>query len=338
MSHSRSISPSVPSEGEIVEPGPETKATASKIPLNGTSVDRPTRASQSLAPRSPISFDGHRSPRRRSSRTRSPSRSRSRSPYRENTGHKRRHDDAQDDYEKRHPRHEASRRYGSRYDDRYHERAPPSRRPKSYHDYDHEETYGDGLRYSDDYDRREDKRQRTRSRSPYREVRKPKQYSGDEFDSKVDYARPSADSGRHRPTEQLVSERRKTSAAPDSKLGAEKRKNQVQPSSNLKAFVSNEYVLMFLRPQNLVTDICHREIPPNAEVEQKSETAEPLNEDDALEARRKRREAIRAKYRSQATPLHLKALNVGESETDSSTPGIEPTSAKETLGIFFPPY
>jgi serine/threonine-protein kinase PRP4 len=247
--------------------------------------------------------------------------------------HKRRHDDAHDDYENRHLRYDPSRRYGSRHGDRHHDRAPPSRRPKSYHDYDHEEPYGKGLRYSDDFDQRKDKRQRTRSRSPYREVRKPKQYSGDEHGSKVDFARPSADSERHNPADQLVSERAKTSAVPDSKLGAETRENQVQASSKPQASVSNEYVAMAPRPRDFIIDIHYRGSAPNADTEHESVLAEPVNEEDALEARRKRREAIRAKYRSQATPLHLKALNVGGSETDASTPGTEPTSAKETSGI-----
>lgn len=59
---------------------------------------------------------------------------------------------------------------------------------------------------------------------------------------------------------------------------------------------------------------------------------EPADEAAALEARRKRREAIRAKYRSQATPLHLKALNVPDGDTDSSTPGAELTGAHDVSG------
>ncbi|KAJ6143466.1 hypothetical protein N7471_002919 [Penicillium samsonianum] len=317
MSHPRSRSPSVPSEGEIVESGPETKATASKPPLNGTSVDRPTRASPSSVPRSPASLKGTRSPPRQRSRTRSLSRSRSRSPYRENKTQKRSHDDLPDSYDggyDRRPRHEPPRRYRSRYDDRRRDRPAPNRRPNSYYDYDREETHGEALRYSDDYDRQDRhkrKRTRSRSRSPYRESRKPKQYSGDELDSNVVNARPSADTGRRLPTEQLVRERGKASVVAPEKVGAEKRKNQVQASSNLQAHVADE------------------ETTPNSEIAQEPELAEPINEADALEARRKRREAIRAKHRSQATPLHLKALNVGEVETDSSTPGTEPTSAKE---------
>ncbi|KAF4158242.1 hypothetical protein CNMCM6069_004442 [Aspergillus lentulus] len=44
MASRRSRSPSTPSEGEIIESGSETKATTSQLPLNGTSVDRQTRA------------------------------------------------------------------------------------------------------------------------------------------------------------------------------------------------------------------------------------------------------------------------------------------------------
>lgn len=122
--------------------------------------------------------------------------------------------------------------------------------------------------------------------------------------------------------------------AQDLKLGAEKQKNQVQASSNLQARVTDEYVYSVTDKEGRVTNVHLRETTPNPEIAQEPELAEPINEVDALEARRKRREAIRAKHRSQATPLHLKALNVGEVETDSSTPGTEPTSAKEASGGF----
>lgn len=54
---------------------------------------------------------------------------------------------------------------------------------------------------------------------------------------------------------------------------------------------------------------------------QDEQPSEPLDEAAQLEARRKKREAIRAKYRSQATPMRLQAL-LG-AETDSSTPEAE---------------
>lgn len=311
------------------------KATASKPPLNGTSVDRPPRDSTSSALRSP-SLRGSRSPRRRRSWTRS--RSRSRSPYRDNRGYKRRRDDEYDGQEDRHARQEPPRRFGSRYDDRPYDRNAPSRRQKSYYDYDREESYGGGLQYSDDYDRRRDKRPRTHSRSPYREVRKPKQY--DDPNPNVEGTRPLADTRRGPSTEQVVSERGKTPAgARDPKLGAEKRENQVQQALPKRARFSDEYVLSF---QSNVLDIkansYSRADTPMSEPAEESEPSEPMDEAAALEARRKRREAIKAKYRSQATPMHLKALQVPDGETDSSTLGTEePTSAQDMSGRSYDP-
>ncbi|KAJ5648262.1 hypothetical protein N7490_004634 [Penicillium lividum] len=300
-SHQRSRSPSTLSEGEIVETGSELKATASQPPLNGTSVDRPPRASTPSAPRS-------RSPRRRRSWTRSRSRSLSRSPYRENRdrGYKRRRDDDYDEHESRNARYEPARRYGSRYDDRQ-DRESSNRHTKAYHDYDREEPYGGGLRYTDDYDQRQDKRQRTRNRSPYRDPRKQKQY--DEPDSNGN----SADRKRQGPSSgQVVGEGKTPAGSRNSKLGAETQSNQVQ-----QALPSRVH-------------FAHGVKPPSLDVAEESQPSEPVDETAALEARRKRREAIQAKYRSQATPLHLKALHAGDGDTDSSTPGTEPTSAQDT--------
>lgn len=62
---------------------------------------------------------------------------------------------------------------------------------------------------------------------------------------------------------------------------------------------------------------------------------EPMDEACRLEARRKRREAIKAKYRAQATPLLIQALQRG-AETDSSTPtpGADTSNAKVASGEF----
>ncbi|KAJ5155463.1 hypothetical protein N7492_008266 [Penicillium capsulatum] len=279
MAPPRTRSPSTPSEGEIIESGSELKASSSQPPLNGTSVDLPPE----LAP-----------PLRR-----------------DLPGYKRRRDDERGDYEDRHSRHEPSRRYGSRYDDRYHDRGASSRRPKSYYDYDREDTYGGGLRYTDDYDGRRDKRTRTRSRSPYREVRKPKQY--DEPDLNAGGSRSSADGQRRRPsTGKVVSERGKHPRdSRYSKLGAETQKNQVQQALPTHAHVADE-----------------PDTPVTAESVEEAPVSEPVDEAAALEARRQRREAIRAKYRSQATPLHLKAVQAGGADTDSSTPGNETDSPR----------
>lgn len=209
------------------------KATASKSPLNGINIDRPTRASTSSAPKSP-SLRGSKSPRRSWTRSRSRSRSRSHSSYRDSRGYKRRRGDDYDDYESRHSRYEPSRRFGSRYDDRYHDRGVPPRRLKSYHDLDREEGYGGDLQYSDDYDRRRDKRPRPRSRSPYREVRKPKRY--DDTDS-VDSKRRGSSSDR------VVSERGKNGPdSRDSERGAETRETQMPQNVPKHAHVTDEYV------------------------------------------------------------------------------------------------
>ncbi|GCB25098.1 serine/threonine-protein kinase prp4 [Aspergillus awamori] len=313
MASRRSRSPSTPSEGEIIESGSETKATTSKLPLNGSIVDRPTRASPAPATRS-------RSPRHRRSRTRtrSTSRTRSRSPYRDYRGYKRRRDDDYDDYDHvddRRYRHEPPRRVGSRYDDsRYYGRGQPDRRARpSYYDYDREEHYGDGLRYSDESDRRREKRARTRSRSPYREVRKPKQYSGDEWESPRDESTASRNRRRGASIEQSVSERGNTPVvAQGIKQDAETQKPQVQQASaTLHAHVDSV---------NGTSDT-HEEQPP----------AEPVDEAAQLEARRKRREAIRAKYRGQATPMRLQALHIGESSRDSSIPGADTAASGSAI-------
>lgn len=232
-SHRKSRSPSTPSEGEIIESGSEMKATASKPPLNGSSVDRPPRASSPFA-----SLKGSGSPRRRRSWTRSRSRSGSRSPYRDSRGNKRRRNDDFDQYESRSSRQEPPRSYGSRYDDRNQDRGAGSRRPRSYYDYDREESYGGGLSYTDDYDQRRDKRQRTRSRSPYRHGRKPKRYDDLEpMDSSVS----QPDSKGREPPGKVVSEQGKTQAgARDSKLGAETQKNQVQQTLPRRAHFADE--------------------------------------------------------------------------------------------------
>lgn len=265
MASHRSKSPSTPSEGEIIESGSETKATTSKTSLNGTSVDRQTRVSTSSVPRSrsPESLSTSRSPRRRRSRSRTSrsSRSRSRSPYRSYRGHKRRREDGFYD-DRRYYRQEppSRRRAGQRFDDRYH------RRSNSYYDYDQEEGYGGGLKYTDDYDRREEKRHRTRSRSPYRdsyhEVRKPKQYSGDEWNGSTG---PRGFKERRSSTEQLVSERGSVPiVAQTSKQDAEIRENQVQQQGyHASSRVVDRYVTRGFIYQNLKSILTSTVYPLN---------------------------------------------------------------------------
>lgn len=225
MASRRSRSLSTPSEGEIIESGSEAKATTSQTPLNGTKIDRHTRASPSSASRSPTSLSSRSPLRPRKSR----SRTRSRSPYREYRGSKRTRDD---DYDDRRFRREPPppRRFGPKYNGSYDDRRGYRGRPGSYYDYDREDSYASTLHYNDDYSRHREKRPRTRSRSPVREVRKPRRYSGDESDSKRE--RSVSRDMRRQTTEQSVSGRVNSSvAAQASRRDAETRENQVRQSS-----------------------------------------------------------------------------------------------------------
>ncbi|KAJ5104056.1 U4/U6 small nuclear ribonucleoprotein prp4 [Penicillium argentinense] len=300
MSHHRSRSASTPSEGEIIESGSETKATASQSPFHDTRVDRPLRDSATSVPR------------RQSSWTRS--RSRSRSPYRNSGSYKRRRNDEYDDYEDRSSRYVPSRYNGSRYDHRHHDydRGAPPRRPKSYYDYDRGENYSGGLQYTDDYERRSDKRQRTRSKSPYREVRKPKTY--DEPVSQTSGIGARADAERRNPSsEKVMKEHGKPpTGVQDSKFSVVTREDKTPQNPPMRAHIADEI-----------------KSPIASEPVEDPVLAEPVDEAAALEARRKRREAIRAKYRSQATPLHLKAVHA-DTDTDSSAP-VTPAASTQDM-------
>ncbi|KAL4979263.1 kinase-like domain-containing protein [Aspergillus desertorum] len=296
---------STASEGEIIESGSETKATTSQSSLNGNSVDRPTRVSSSASVT--------RSPRRQRSRTRTRSQSRSRSPYRDYRGSKRRWDGDydHDDYGYGYDDNRLSgwaipppRRGGHRHD------GFPQRQSRTYYDYDREDNHLADLRYGDDYDRRREKRPRTRSRSPYREVRKRKQYFGDEWESQRSRREGSvaSQSKRRSSTEQSVSERGNPPAiARDSGQDAETQENQVQAAST--------------------TAISDGDRMNGQDVAE--QPVEPLDEAAQLEARRKRREAIKAKYRDQSTPLRIQALHIGGDK--GSTPASEaPTPSNDT--------
>ncbi|KAG5287577.1 serine/threonine-protein kinase prp4 [Histoplasma capsulatum G186AR] len=292
MASRRSRSPSTPSEGEIIESGSDTKATTSQASVNGINVDRNTRIDIS-APRSPPSLS------RPFYRERSRSRTRSRSPYRGFKADKRRRD-VDYDYE-RGGRTNPSSRLTSRYDDRSQSGYNSRRRRRGYYDHDRD----DG-----NYDSR--KRPRTQSRSPFRDVRGSKQYSGDERD---DSDRPSKTrdlsgkpcvGGRRTSTEQLVSDRGKNPGdARKERQQAESRENQMQQSSSTVAASDNTPA-----SRNGDDDYVNG-LPP-----------EPVDEATLIEQRRKRREAIKAKYRDQSTPLLVKVLQAGnETESTVQNPG-----------------
>ena len=144
-----STAPSTPSEGEIVESDLE-KAKPSTVDVRDTSVDPQSRNCASVS-RSPTPV---RSTRQYRSRTRS------RSPYREPRGAKRPREDSYIDRTNDDPR-----RFKVRYEGQFEGRRRPRDR------YEDSDRYGDSyqsLRYDDrgTSGRPEDKRHRTRSRSP----------------------------------------------------------------------------------------------------------------------------------------------------------------------------
>ncbi|PGH23377.1 CMGC/DYRK/PRP4 protein kinase [Polytolypa hystricis UAMH7299] len=296
MASRRSRSPSSPSEGEIIESGSDTKATTSQTSLNDMKIDRSTRTNISAA-RSPSSASARYSRR---------ARSRSRSPYRGYRGEKRNRDD---DYDiDRNGRSMALRRSDQKFDSRFRGRNDSRRGHGRYYDHDHDRYagYDRNLRYHDDYDHRSEKRPRTRSRSPFRDNRKARRYTSDERDMEVDtaYHRHSPNTkgsggGRRSSTEQLVSERGNTLVgAQNSRKDAEFRGNQVQQVS-------------------FGTDTDVSETPAAS-----GDT--PVDEATLIEQRRKRREAIKAKYRGQAAPLLVQSLHVanetGSTATQPGTP------------------
>ncbi|OJD19440.1 CMGC/DYRK/PRP4 protein kinase [Emergomyces pasteurianus Ep9510] len=305
MASQRSRSPSTPSEGEIIESGSDTKATTSQASVNGINVDRTTRTNIS-APRSPASLS--RSFRRETSR----SRTRSRSPYRGFKTEKRGRDVDYDS--ERGARTMPSTRLASRYDDRYHGGYNSRRRRRGYYDHDRDDGY---------YDSR--KRPRTQSRSPFRDTRNPKKYSGDERDYDSDRLSKTRDQGGHpymggrrSSTEQLVSERGNPPGdAREKKQQAESRGNQMQQASSVAA-QSGKWDMYVPPPKCGTIPNSPPSTPASSnDNETNDPPPEPVDEATLIEQRRKRREAIKAKYRDQSTPLLIKALEA-RNETDST--------------------
>ncbi|EFQ98162.1 CMGC/DYRK/PRP4 protein kinase [Nannizzia gypsea CBS 118893] len=283
MAARRSRSPSVPSEGEIIESGSDTKATTSQTSLyNDTSVDRNPR-NDVLPPKSPKSSRPYRSER-----------SRSRSPYyRSSRGEKRRRDDYYD-YD-RGGRGGRVKFSNDTYDDNYYRRGSSRRHnQRSYYDHDKNDGYdrdSRDLQYSDDY--RPGKRPRTRSRSPYRDPRSQKKYSGDEVNaSEIDGKGIARGQGGIKLcTEQSVSERGNPSVSAQTwKQKAENGESQIQQNRS-------------------ITEASKDAKPSVQDKDADTEMSiEPVDEATLIEQRRKRREAIKAKYRDAPKPLIVQAL------------------------------
>ncbi|PQE12356.1 CMGC DYRK PRP4 kinase protein [Rutstroemia sp. NJR-2017a BVV2] len=280
-------------EGEIRDGVVEKKATTSLHKFDGTSVDRQDRnrssTSTSVSPRSPGS-----SYRSRDRRSRSPYSARQQS-----RGSKRPRDD---DYYDRNSH--DSRRSRVQYEDSQDYRR---RSRVSYGDID--KGPSSDLRY-DDRDEYNGKRARTRSRSPYRANRngdRNKRYesssNGGRHGGYADRNRPYGygDSGRSS-RDQSVSNRDKGPLPTDNTgQDAKTTQGQLQQHKNGSDGINLE------KPQSTSDD--------SNEIQE-----EPVDEATLIEQRRKRREAIKAKYRGSATPLLVQALHLGD-KSGGSTPG-----------------
>ncbi|MCJ1282637.1 U4/U6 small nuclear ribonucleoprotein prp4 [Xylographa opegraphella] len=300
---------STPSEGEIVESDSE-KATKSQLSLHGTSVDPQSRKRISISrSRSPSPVP---SPRRR----KSTSRSRSRSPYRDPRGAKRLHEDDQHHQNDRND----PRRFKVHYEDR---RLDKSRARASYHDADRGGGPGPYLRYDDRSlnGRSREKRPRTISRSPPRfSERRPERdrYGHGRGNSKLEPGKGRSVAGHRESRERLlkeqsVSDRGQIPVATASiKREAETRSNQAQDSSHSNQSISHP------------SDKKDVEAAAGGEELFAPAQSQPLDEAALISERRKRREAIKAKHRGQATPLLVQALATSTIQTPPTSTSDSP--------------
>ncbi|KAI9704332.1 MAG: U4/U6 small nuclear ribonucleoprotein prp4 [Candelina mexicana] len=303
------------SEGEIIESNSE-KATTSLPSVNGTSVDRNSRSRHrvSITPEE-LDYD---------------LRDRSRSPYRHRPPHgekRRRDDESYPEQDRSDPR-----RFKVHYEDRS---LGASHRPRvSYADLDRSDTLDNSLRYNDrGFRDRYHKRARTRSRSPPRPVRQAypdgrhdhsrshdvrngrsqKDRGGRGYGGYGGYGGVGGSSGRHM-GEQSVSERGKLP------VPTENSRQEAEPKDG--DFKQETPLPDVGKPQEP-----SRTTANDAEAQQ-NKSADPIaapsvDEATLIEERRKRREAIKAKYKGQATPLLVQALQLGNN-SGLSTPKVDP--------------
>lgn len=332
--YGRMASPASSDEGEIQDGngnGMAEKATKSLPQYDGTSIDGPdrTRSSTTSASRSPEYSQRSRDRR---------SRDRSRSPYsdRQPRGSKRARDDDHPDRSRRDPR-----TFHVRYEDTPQEY---SRRPRvSYEDLDKGTSSSSALQY-DDRDRRSDKRPRTRSRSPYRAGRVDDRGSRGGQSRRDDYRGGGFNRGyekeSRRPTSQMNGESRgwerkdqSVSKRGPSPLPAD---NARQEAKNMQGSLQQHKNSLANHVEQSKYEALSKTRSSNANILDRTSSLinlpeqEPLDEAALIEQRRKRREAIKAKYRGSGTPLLVQALQLAD-KSGQSTPGQEDsaTSSKQ---------
>ena len=294
---------SPPSEGEIIESDSE-KATTAIVSKKGNSVDRSfrTRLSVSRSP-SPI-----RSPKRDRSRTES------RSPYRENWAAKRTVEDDHYDRSRNDPR-----RFKVRYED--HPQGSRSKVHRSYRDLNRSDGEGRGFPYQEQdlSGQLPDKRPTVRSRSPMHGRRRRggarEHHAGEQRDR---HRREQGDRGYKESQSRLSREQSVSDmgyspvVAAQLKREAETRINQIQLdiSAGERGDSPIQYVSSSLGSSFADTNgdsgagkhgiIFDKVMQPTS--------TQPTDEITLIEERRKRREAIKARHRGQATPLIVRSM------------------------------
>ena len=238
-------------------------------------------------------------PRSPAARDRRP---RSRSPYRASTGEKRRRDD---EHARDRP-HSDPRTFQVRYEDDHHKH-----------------------RRYDSRGRHEAKRTRTHSRSQ----------SGSRSPYRHSQANPQ-DHDRHRKQHQERDRRTRETAEERSAGGGNVNRNRltvannsVHPKGQARATTTAQASSTrsaYFRDSRLSTDPTSR----HPELTSRDEQAEQpiLDEVALIEERRKRREALKNKYRGQATPLLVQALHLG-TDSNRDTPGPASSQASAALSI-----
>ncbi|KAK8194820.1 kinase-like domain-containing protein [Phyllosticta capitalensis] len=284
------------SEGEIHEHRVDKATSSAKPPSRGVSVDRQSRprASVSLSPRGPYENGSQRH--------------RSRSPYRPRSprGEKRRRDD--DFYSDR------DRQDPRRFKVRYENRRPyeqERRNRVSYADLDRGDSSRPAPRY-DDRDRNRYRGPRSRSPPPRPHLRggQPDYRNGrhDSYDRR-DYRRHDREKGADwRSREHSGTDRPPSRAEYHNGHGQDAPMRDAEPET--------------AKPSEQQTQ---DEAPTQPE-------PEPVDEAALIEERRKRREAIKAKYKGQSTPLLVQALHLGN-ESSPATPQDESSDSRPPRSV-----
>ncbi|CAD6592562.1 MAG: U4/U6 small nuclear ribonucleoprotein prp4 [Alectoria sarmentosa] len=288
---------SPPSEGEIVESDIE-KATTAIVSKQGNSVDRPfrTRVSVSRSP-SPI-----RSPRRDKSRTDS------RSPYREIRGAKRLVDNDHYDRSRNDPR-----RFKVRYEDRL--QGSRSNARESYPDPNRSDGLDGSFRYEeqDANGRPRDKRPSMRSRSPmHGRSRREEAREHHVEETRDRYRREYGDRG-HRESQSRLSREQSVSDRGHSPVAAARLKREAEIRINQIQRID----ISTGQRSDLPADTPEKD-GNNADDITQPASMHPADEATLIEERRKRREAIKAKHRGQATPLLVQALALDTTSAPST--------------------